>query len=42
LASAIVKAELFPAEMRALDVGLPQASTVALFEGTAELVARPS
>lgn len=37
--SAIVKAELFPAEIRALGVGLPHALTVAIFGGTAEYVA---
>lgn len=37
--NAIVKAELFPAEIRALGVGLPYALTVALFGGTAEYVA---
>lgn len=37
--NAIVKAELFPAEVRALGVGLPYALTVALFGGTAEYVA---
>jgi len=37
--NAIVKAELFPAEVRALGVGLPYALTVAVFGGTAEYVA---
>lgn len=37
--NAVVKAELFPAEVRALGVGLPYAVTVALFGGTAEYVA---
>jgi MHS family alpha-ketoglutarate permease-like MFS transporter len=37
--NAIVKAELFPAEVRALGVGLPYALTVAIFGGTAEYVA---
>ena len=37
--NAIVKAELFPAEIRALGVGLPYALTVAIFGGTAEYVA---
>ena len=36
--NAVVKAELFPAEVRALGVGLPYALTVAIFGGTAELV----
>ena len=35
----MVKAELFPVEVRALGVGLPYALTVALFGGTAEYVA---
>jgi len=35
----VVKAELFPAEIRALGVGLPYALTVSLFGGTAEYVA---
>ena len=34
--NAIVKAELFPAQVRALGVGLPYALTTALFGGTAE------
>jgi MHS family alpha-ketoglutarate permease-like MFS transporter len=34
-----VKAELFPAEIRALGVGLPYALTVAIFGGTAEYIA---
>ena len=37
--NAIVKAELFPAEVRALGVGLPYSITVALFGGTAEYIA---
>ncbi len=37
--NAIVKAELFPAEVRALGVGLPYALTVAVFGGTAEYIA---
>lgn len=37
--NAIVKAELFPASIRALGVGLPYAVTVAIFGGTAETVA---
>jgi MHS family alpha-ketoglutarate permease-like MFS transporter len=37
--NAVVKAELFPVEVRALGVGLPYALTVALFGGTAEPVA---
>ena len=37
--NAVVKAELFPAEIRALGVGLPYALTVSLFGGTAEYVA---
>ena len=37
--NAVVKAELFPVEVRALGVGLPYALTVALFGGTAELIA---
>jgi MHS family alpha-ketoglutarate permease-like MFS transporter len=37
--NAVVKAELFPVEVRALGVGLPYALTVALFGGTADLVA---
>jgi MHS family alpha-ketoglutarate permease-like MFS transporter len=37
--NAIVKSELFPAEVRALGVGLPYALTVAIFGGTAEYVA---
>ncbi len=36
---AVVKAEMFPAEVRALGVGLPYALTVALFGGTAEYIA---
>ena len=34
----MVKAELFPASIRALGVGLPYALTVSLFGGTAEYV----
>ena len=37
--NAVVKAVLFPVEVRALGVGLPYALTVALFGGTAEYVA---
>jgi MFS transporter, MHS family, alpha-ketoglutarate permease len=37
--NAIVKAELFPTEIRALGVGFPYALTVALFGGTAEFIA---
>ncbi len=37
--NAIVKAELFPAEVRALGVGLPYALTTTIFGGTAEVVA---
>lgn len=37
--NAVVKAELFPAQVRALGVGLPYALTVAIFGGTAEYVA---
>jgi len=37
--NAIVKAELFPTEIRALGVGFPYSITVALFGGTAEYVA---
>ena len=36
---AVFKAELFPAEIRALGVGLPYAIVVSLFGGTAEYVA---
>jgi MHS family alpha-ketoglutarate permease-like MFS transporter len=36
---AVVKAEMFPAEIRALGVGLPYAATVAVFGGTAEYIA---
>ncbi|MBN9231274.1 MAG: hypothetical protein BGO90_14070 [Legionella sp. 40-6] len=36
---AIVKAELFPAEVRALGLGLPFAITVSIFGGTAEYLA---
>jgi MFS transporter, MHS family, alpha-ketoglutarate permease len=37
--NAVVKAELFPARIRALGVGLPYALTVAVFGGTTEYVA---
>lgn len=37
--SGVAKAELFPAEIRALGVGLPYAVAVSLFGGTAEYVA---
>jgi MFS transporter, MHS family, alpha-ketoglutarate permease len=37
--SAVVKAELFPVEIRALGVGLPYAIAVSLFGGTAESIA---
>lgn len=37
--NAVVKAELFPAEVRALGVGLPYSLTVAIFGGTAEYLA---
>jgi MHS family alpha-ketoglutarate permease-like MFS transporter len=37
--NAVVKAELFPAKVRALGVGLPYALTVATFGGTAEYIA---
>ncbi|MDA2068701.1 MFS transporter [Bacillus cereus group sp. MYBK249-1] len=37
--NAIVKAELFPTEIRALGLGLPYALTVAIFGGTAEFIA---
>lgn len=37
--NAVVKAEMFPAEIRALGVGFPYAVTVALFGGTAESIA---
>lgn len=36
--NAVVKAELFPSEVRALGVGLPYALTTALFGGTAEYI----
>lgn len=36
---AVVKAEMFPAEVRALGVGLPYALTVAVFGGSAEYIA---
>jgi MHS family alpha-ketoglutarate permease-like MFS transporter len=35
----VVKAELFPVEVRALGIGLPHALTVAVFGGTAEYIA---
>ncbi|MCA8830354.1 MFS transporter [Hymenobacter pini] len=37
--NAVVKAELFPTEVRALGVGLPYALTVAIFGGSAEYLA---
>jgi len=37
--NAIVKAELFPTEIRAIGVGLPYALTVSVFGGTAEYIA---
>ncbi|MFL5739357.1 MAG: MFS transporter [Flavisolibacter sp.] len=37
--NAVVKAELFPPEIRALGVGLPYAVTTAIFGGTAEYIA---
>ncbi|WP_286749472.1 MFS transporter [Flavobacterium sp. 40-81] len=37
--NAVVKAELFPTEIRALGVGLPYSLTVAVFGGTSEYVA---
>ncbi len=37
--NAVVKAELFPTEIRALGVGFPYSVTVAVFGGTAEYVA---
>jgi MHS family alpha-ketoglutarate permease-like MFS transporter len=37
--SAVVKAELFPAHVRALGVALPYATANAIFGGTAEYVA---
>src|SRR5476649_3093378 len=37
--NAVVKAELFPTEVRALGVGLPYALTVSIFGGTADSVA---
>lgn len=37
--NAVVKAELFPAQIRALGVGLPYSLTVAIFGGTAEYLA---
>jgi len=37
--NAVVKAELFPARIRTLGVGLPYAVTVAVFGGSAEFIA---
>jgi MHS family alpha-ketoglutarate permease-like MFS transporter len=37
--NAVVKAELFPGQVRALGVGLPYALTTAIFGGTAEYIA---
>ena len=37
--NAVVKAELFPARIRALGVGFPYALTVAIFGGTTEYIA---
>jgi MHS family alpha-ketoglutarate permease-like MFS transporter len=37
--SAVVKAELFPVEIRALGVGLPYAIAVSLFGGSAPVIA---
>jgi hypothetical protein len=37
--NAVVKAELFPVEVRALGVGLPYSLDVAIFGGTAEYLA---
>ena len=37
--NAVVKAELFPAEVRATGVGVPYAVTVSIFGGTAETIA---
>ena len=37
--NAVVKAELFPTEIRAIGVALPYAVTVSLFGGTAEYIA---
>lgn len=37
--NAVVKAELFPAKIRALGVGFPYAMTVSIFGGTAEYIA---
>jgi len=37
--NAVVKAEIFPVEIRALGVGLPYSLTVAIFGGTAEYIA---
>jgi MHS family alpha-ketoglutarate permease-like MFS transporter len=36
--NAVVKAELFPGQIRALGVGLPYALTTAVFGGTAEYI----
>ena len=37
--NAVVKAELFPVEIRTIGIGLPYATTVSIFGGTAEYVA---
>lgn len=37
--NAVVKAELFPTNIRAIGVGLPYALTVSIFGGTADSVA---
>ncbi|MEP6749990.1 MAG: MFS transporter, partial [Bacteroidota bacterium] len=37
--NAVVKAEMFPVEIRALGVGLPYSIIVAIFGGTAEYIA---
>ena len=37
--NAVVKAELFPVEIRTIGVGLPYAITVSIFGGTAEYIA---
>src|SRR5690606_42016809 len=37
--SVVVKAEIFPAEIRVIGVGLPHAVTVAVFGGSAEYIA---
>ena len=37
--NAVVKAELFPVEIRTIGVGLPYATTVSIFGGTAEYIA---